>query len=115
MDVATSQTPATAPAAAPPAPATDVAPAPSSFSLDGFLGDLSPGAASGSRTVQAAGGYAYQQLADGTITATAARAVDEAGLFDASTAGSMFLSATFAVVNLAIGDSLQLTAKAQFT
>lgn len=51
----------------------------------------------------------------GTVTATATRAVDEAGLFDASTTGNMFLSATFAVVNLANGDSLQLTAKTQFT
>ncbi len=51
----------------------------------------------------------------GTVTATAARAVDEAGLFDAATVGNLFLSATFAVVNLAIGDSLQLTAKTQFS
>ena len=55
----------------------------------------------------------FQQV--GTITATAARAVDEAGLFDASTVGNLFFSATFAVVNLAIGDSIQLTCKTQFT
>lgn len=55
----------------------------------------------------------YQSVA--TITATATRAVDEAGMFDASTSGNMFLSATFAVVNLANGDSLQLTGKTQFT
>lgn len=55
----------------------------------------------------------YQTVS--TITATAARSVDEAGLFDASTAGNMFVSATFAVVNLASGDSIQLTAKVQFT
>ena len=51
----------------------------------------------------------------GTITATAARAVDEAGTFDASTGGNMDGSATFAVINLANGDSLQLTVKKQFT
>lgn len=51
----------------------------------------------------------------GTVTATAARAVDEAGLFDASTAGNMFLSATFPVVNLATGDSIQTTLKVQFS
>src|SRR5258708_2683655 len=51
----------------------------------------------------------------GTITATATRAVDEAGLFDAVSAGNLFLSATMAVVNLAIADSLQLTFKAQLT
>ena len=51
----------------------------------------------------------------GTVTATGTRAVDEAGLFDASTTGNMGLSATFAVVNLTNGDSLQITAKIQFT
>lgn len=51
----------------------------------------------------------------GTVTATATRAVDEAGLFDASTVGNMFLSATFAVVNLANGDSIAFTMKTQFT
>jgi hypothetical protein len=51
----------------------------------------------------------------GTITATGARAVDEMGLFDASTVGNMFLSATHAVVNLASGDSIQYTAKVQLT
>ena len=51
----------------------------------------------------------------GTVTATAARAVDEAGLFDASTAGNMYLSATFPVVNLATGDSIQTTLKVQYS
>jgi hypothetical protein len=55
----------------------------------------------------------YQTV--GTITATAARAVDEAGTFDAAAAGNMDISATFAVVNLASGDSLQLTIKKQFS
>jgi len=50
-----------------------------------------------------------------TITATGSRAVDEAGLFDASTTGNMFLSATFPVVNLLTGDSLQITSKVQYT
>lgn len=50
-----------------------------------------------------------------TITATAARAVDEAGMFDASTTGLMYLSATFPVVNLETDDSLQITAQVQYT
>lgn len=50
----------------------------------------------------------------GTVTATASRAVDEAGTFDASSAGNMDISATFAVINLASGDSLQLTFKKTF-
>ena len=45
----------------------------------------------------------------GTITATSARAVDEAGTFDASTVGNLAVSATMNPINLAIGDSLQLT------
>lgn len=51
----------------------------------------------------------------GVITATAPRAIDEAGCFDASTAGNMFISATFPVVNLLTGDSLQITAKCQYS
>jgi hypothetical protein len=46
-----------------------------------------------------------------THTATATRAVDESGLFDASSAGNMFTSATHPVVILASGDSLQNTWK----
>lgn len=49
----------------------------------------------------------------GTVTATATRAVDEAGLFDAATVGNMFTSATFAVINLSSGDSIAFTWKAQ--
>lgn len=55
----------------------------------------------------------YQTV--GTVTATATRAVDEAGTFDAASSGNMDVSATFAVVNLASGDSIQLTVKKQFT
>ncbi len=50
-----------------------------------------------------------------TTTATGARAVDEAGLFDAVTTGNMYMSATFNVVNLANGDSIQITWKCQYT
>ena len=50
----------------------------------------------------------------GTVTATAARAVDEAGLFDAASGGNMYLSATFPVVNLATGDSIQTTLKVAY-
>ena len=45
----------------------------------------------------------------GTITATAARAVTEAGLLSASSGGSLIIYSTFAVINLGNGDSLQLT------
>ena len=54
----------------------------------------------------------YQTI--GTVTASALRSVDEAGTFDAVTTGSMSVSATFGVVTLQTGDSLQITARTQF-
>ena len=56
---------------------------------------------------------AYQVT--GTVTATTTRAVDEGGLFDASSSGNMFTSATFNIVNLANGDSIAFTWKVQLT
>lgn len=50
----------------------------------------------------------------GTVAATTSRAVDEAGLFDASTSGNLAISATFAVQNLLNGDSIQFTFKSKF-
>lgn len=44
-----------------------------------------------------------------TNTATAARAIQEAGLFSASSGGSMFTSHNFTTINLANGDSIQFT------
>ena len=58
-------------------------------------------------------GDTYQS--QGTVSITATRAVDESGLFDASTAGNMITSATLNVINLLNGDSLQLTWKVQIT
>jgi hypothetical protein len=51
----------------------------------------------------------------GTITATATRKVDEFGLFDASSAGHMGLSATHEVDTLSSGDSITYTLKIQQT
>lgn len=51
----------------------------------------------------------------GTVTATTTRAIDEAGLFDASSTGNMGTSATFSVVNLNNGDSIAFTWKVQVT
>lgn len=50
----------------------------------------------------------------GIITATAPRAVDEAGLFDAASSGNMYVSATMAVVNLGVNDAIAFTWKVQF-
>jgi len=50
----------------------------------------------------------------GTLTATAARAIKEVGLFDADTGGNLFVRGTFGVLNLEAGDSIQFTIDVQF-
>lgn len=51
----------------------------------------------------------------GTITASATRAITNAGLFDASTSGNLFVKGDFSTINLASGDSIQFTIKVQFS
>jgi hypothetical protein len=51
----------------------------------------------------------------GTVSITGTRAITESGLFDASTSGNMLCRALFSVINLASGDSLQVTWKVQLT
>lgn len=51
----------------------------------------------------------------GTVTATASRAVTNAGLFDASSGGNLFMKGDFSTINLANGDSIQVTAKVAFS
>ena len=60
-------------------------------------------------------GDTYQTKSTNGTTATASRAVDESGTFDASTSGNMCMSATFPVVNLLSGDSIVETWKYQVT
>lgn len=52
---------------------------------------------------------------EGTVAATAGRAIVEAGLFDAATTGDMFVTATFSAINLNAGDSIDFTFKVQVT
>lgn len=61
-----------------------------------------------SQSVTGTGGTAKYQ-AVGTVTATQARAIQEAGLFSASSAGSMFVRSVFTTINLATNDSIQFT------
>lgn len=51
----------------------------------------------------------------GTVTATSARAIANAGLLDASSGGNLLVHGDFAVINLANGDSIQFTIKLSFT
>lgn len=50
----------------------------------------------------------------GTMTAGGALTITNAGLFDASTAGNLFIKGDFSGVVLATSDSIQFTIKAQF-
>jgi hypothetical protein len=78
--------------------------------------ELTEGRATGtsSRVTTSVTNDTYQTV--GTVTASGSRAVDEAGTFDVITtsSGNMGISATFPVVNLLLGDSLQITAKVVF-
>lgn len=51
----------------------------------------------------------------GTVTATAGRAILNAGNFDASTVGNLFVKGDFSVINLNNGDAIQFTIKCAFT
>lgn len=52
---------------------------------------------------------ANQYVSVATITATAARAIQEHGIFSASSAGTLLDRTVFTTINLAIGDSIQFT------
>lgn len=45
----------------------------------------------------------------GTITALAALAITESGLFDAITGGNLVIRGTFSVINVGIGDKIEFT------
>lgn len=51
----------------------------------------------------------------GTQTASGARAITNAGNFDASTSGNLFIKGDFSTINLASGDSLQQTDEVVFS
>ncbi len=54
----------------------------------------------------------YQVI--GEITYSSAGAITEVGLFDASTAGNLFLRGTFTAINVLTGDKIVFTIKAVF-
>lgn len=51
----------------------------------------------------------------GTLTAGGTLAITNAGLFDASTSGNLFVKGDFSTINLTTGDSIQFTFKTQFS
>ena len=55
----------------------------------------------------------YQVI--GTQTAGGTLAITNAGLFDASTVGNLFVKGDFTTINLSSGDSIQFTFKTQFS
>ena len=54
----------------------------------------------------------YQVVA--LITSLSAQAITEVGVFDALTAGNLFLRATFSAINVSIGDTVTFTIKTVF-
>lgn len=66
-----------------------------------------------SRVTTTATNDTYQVV--GTMTATAGRAITEAGLFDAATTGNMYQHDTFSTINLLTGDSIAFTLKSVFS
>lgn len=75
--------------------------------------DTRSGANAGTTVTTSVTNDTYQVV--NTVTAAAPRSVDEAGLFDASSSGNMYTSATFNVVSLGTGDAIQYTWQVQFT
>lgn len=55
----------------------------------------------------------YQVVA--TMTSESSQTITNAGLFDASSGGNLFLKGDFAGVALNLGESIQFTFKAQYT
>lgn len=51
----------------------------------------------------------------GTLTASSGLTITNAGLFDASTSGNLFIKGDFTGIVLNTGDSIQFTIKAQFS
>lgn len=51
----------------------------------------------------------------GTLTSASAQTISEAGLFDASTAGNMYVRGNFTGITLANGDSIAFTITIQIT
>lgn len=67
-----------------------------------------------SSVLTATAGDTYQVV--GTITvATAGKSITNAGLFDASTSGNLFMKGDFGTIALAVGESISFTIKVQFS
>jgi len=78
---------------------------------------------SGSRVAPGAGVTTAQATTDktndtyrviGSVTAGSTLTYDEIGLFDASTSGNMFVSATITPISVIAGDTVQFTIKVKF-
>lgn len=54
------------------------------------------------------------QLVGSIVCTGAGKAITEVGLFDDATAGTLFLRATFSVINVSVGDSISFTVKTVF-
>lgn len=82
--------------------------------------DTTLGAQSGSRVLGASSQYTTTSANDtyqvqGLLTASGPIGIKEAGLFDASSSGNMYLRGTFDAINLENGESIQFTIRVQYT
>lgn len=68
---------------------------------------------SSSRVMTSVANDTYQVV--GTVTATDAREVTNAGLFDASSDGNLFVHGDFAPINLSTDDSITFTIKVAYS
>lgn len=81
--------------------------------VDLTAGNTDHTAGTSSRVTTSTTNDTYQVVA--TRTATGAGTVTNAGLWDAASAGNLFMKGDFTGIGLASGDSIQFTFKAQFT
>lgn len=51
------------------------------------------------------------QVVGTIVCASAAKAITEVGLFDASSSGNLFMRGTFSAINVSVGDGIQFTIK----
>ena len=70
------------------------------------------GTNAGTRVTTTVTNDTYQVI--NTVSITTNRAITECAFFDASSAGNMFIASGISTINLANGDSLQLTGKCKF-
>jgi hypothetical protein len=80
-----------------------------------LFGELDTRVSAAASTAQTNGtGYADTLVVVGTMTAGAARTIDNAGVLDAASGGNLFLHASFPAISVQSGDQVSLTFRLVF-